>query len=379
MRGRGISSELQGNLFGETNLGSENRTRVVSSDFWTATPEPDFDLSHADGVCHHDVDAERLLWQEDIQLAYSVWMNSRRVLKRKFNDHSVQQYKSMFNGFATWLTQVAGKSVLSANASDINRFLGTKTGRNGSLASATTRRRYLHLIYGAYGRIRELKLIEENPAEALVQNARQEDFQRPAPIILRESEMENYIKWTMSQSTSAWVEARDTALRLMFLATGITVHELQALGPDDLIQPDGPNKVLTLSVAAHGFVQARVVPVAPFAHAPLLAWASRLEALAPALNHLFPGRFYGFGIDRPDDTPVSSPECYTIVQTALNAVGYDNQRQGPQTLRNSFIAHQIWEGREPERITQWLGLNTNETVGKIARLVPIRADGVAPA
>ena len=319
------------------------------------------------------------LWLRSPCLAYAQWVTSRRVLKREFNKHSIRQYQCMFNGFLRWLGETRGRVLLEARTQDIDAFLGTKGGRNGSPASATTRRRYLHLVEGVYAHLVDIGLLEANPAGDLLEASRHQDFQRPAPIILSEALMERFVRWCVAQPKENWFDLRDNAMRLLFLASGITVCELQALHPKDLKQLSAPATMLTLDIEAHGFVPDRVAPVAAFARPALLAWAKRLEAITPDSEFLFPAREYGFTIDRPDNVAISSPECYTIVQTALNSIGYERQRQGPQTLRNSFIAHQVWKGREFHRITQWVGLRTNETVSKIARLVPVRRDGVVPA
>lgn len=319
------------------------------------------------------------LWQSAPHQAFVVWLQSRRTSSRPFDPHSIAQYRSMFSGYLNWLQIDRKRELTLASDEDLNLFLDSKTGRSGAPASATTRLRYMRLIFSVYEHLRELGLCKQNPAESTAAANRAQDFLRPAPTILSEALMTKFIDWVNGQDASNWVDARDQAMRLLFLGSGVSVSEIQALSPANLQVLDDDAKTLVIDIKPHGRVRQHSVPVAPFARDIVLSWARRLARLAPTSKYLFPARDFGFSIDQPKLAKVSSPECYTTVQAALNAIGYERQGQGPQTLRNSFVAHQVYEGRDPNRITNWLGLRTNETVTKIALQVPVRADGVVPA
>jgi len=313
-------------------------------------------------------------WVDEPVRAFREWKLSKRTHDREFSKHSVAQYESMFGAYLRWLG-ARSKNLSIAATGDVDCFLEAKSGRKGKSAAATTRRRYLYLIHGVHEHLRELALRADNPVEPLVDLTRHQAFERPAPTMLPLPLTERYIAWVDAQAPASWVDVRDKALRLVFLAAGISVAELQALRPEDLGQISGE---VSLNVVAHGFAPTHAAPVASFARSALLDWAEMLKRIAPESQWLFPARNFGFGIDKPDTTPVSSPECYTIVQSALHAIGYERARQGPQTLRNSYVARQVWAGKPHAQIAQWLGLHTQETVQKVARLVGVRRDGVAP-
>lgn len=313
-------------------------------------------------------------WLHNPLGAFDRWKRDQRVFKREFSDHSVEQYKSMFGSFMRWATD-QGLTLLTMRSVDIERFLESKGGRDGAPASQTTRRRYLHLIHGVFEHLRLLELRTDNPAEPLLDLTRMQAFERPAPTLLPFKLADKYVRWAQLQPVDGWHDLRDKAMRLLFLASGLTVGELQALAPDDIQEYEG---TFSVRVRAHGFVPEHEAPVAAFAVPALTEWRSLLARISPDCPALFPGRFLAAQVDRPDTSPISSAECYRIVQHALTAIGFDRQRQGPQTLRNTFVARQLREGVPEDRITAWLGLATFDTVQKIAKLVPVRADGVAP-
>lgn len=315
------------------------------------------------------------LWLRAPQVAFREWKESQRVNRKEFAPHSVEQYETMFRAYLRWLAE-RGISMQSAKGEHLDLFLSSKVGRDGRPAAPTTRRRYLHLLNHVYEHLRLLEICKDNPAAPLIDLTKNQDFEKPAPTILPFELADRYIQWTLKQPQDNWNELRDKALRLVFLCAGVTVSEVQSLRPQDCLTDQG---ITALDVPAHGFVRARLAPVSALAAPTLLAWQQRLKAMAPESEHLFPARFFAIGHDYPDVTAVASSEVFLIVQSAMQAIGYDRLRQGPSTLRNTFIARQIWDGKPVERIMAWCGLQTSESVNKIAKMVPIRKDGVKPS
>jgi site-specific recombinase XerD len=315
-------------------------------------------------------------WQEQPELAFRAWKQSHRAHRKEFASHSVEQYEAMFGAYLRWLGERGG-DLSTATPAHVDEFIACKGGRNGKPAAATTRRRYLQLLHHVYEYLRLIEMRSDNPAAPLIDLSRHQAFEKPAPTLLPFSLADRYVQWSSEQpSTDHWIEARNKALRLVFIGSGITVKEAQMLSIDS-VQIDG--HVVALEVPAHGFVQPRLVPVANYAVGPLQAWIAELRRIALDCPRLFPARHFGFGCDAPEHQPLSTVECFLVIQQAMQAIGYDRRRQGPQTLRNTFIARQIWEGRQVDRIMQWAGLNSPDTVQRIAKLVPVRADGEAPA
>lgn len=316
-------------------------------------------------------------WVEQPDIAFRRWKLSQRIRHKEFNDHSVEQYGTMFGAFLRWLAE-RGMTLTTARSEHLDLFLASKAGRDGKPAAPTTRRRYLRLINSVYEHLRLLELRKDNPAAPLVDLTRHQDFEKPAPTLLPFSLAERYGEWSLIHTGAGhWVDERNRALRVIFLASGITVKEAQLLSPADVLADE--DGTVQLSVPAHGFVLARVAPMAEFARDAVLTWSRKLREIAPNCPRLFPARNFGFAIDKPEDFAVSSTEIFLIVQEAMTAIGYERQRQGPQTLRNTFIARQIYEGRPTERIMAWTGLNSPETVNRIAKLVPLREGEPGPA
>lgn len=313
-------------------------------------------------------------WLQSPDVAFNIWKASQRVNRKEFAPHSVEQYESMFRAYLRWLNE-RGVSMAHAKPEHLDLFLSSKNGRDGKPAAPTTRRRYLHLLNNVYEHIRLLELRKDNPVAPLIDLTRNQDYEKPAPTILAFEVADRYIRWTLAQSEGEWNELRDKALRMVFISSGLTVAEVQALHPDDCVTDQG---MTALNVDAHGFVMARMAPVSQQGAAVLLRWKDCLKKLNPMSEHLFPARVSCFGHDEPGATAVASAEAFLIVQDAMTAIGYDKPRQGPQTLRNTFIARQLWDGKPVERIMAWCGLQTPESINRISKMVPARRDGVTP-
>lgn len=376
------SYENQQSLFGEVaamgnrDRSAPHRDQSVGEDWDTDARGLNAGSEEASDLAADIPEAE--LWAQSPRISFLKWKKSLRPLKREFSPHSLEQYEAMFGAYLTWAAE-HGVRVLKATSADIERFLDSRIGRNGEPAARTTRRRYLHLLNNVYEHLVEIELRISNPAGHLTELNRHQAFERPAPTILPAPLAEKYIAWVSAQPQEHWCEVRDKALRLLFLASGISVLELQGLRISDV--RGGTGQVpMTLNILPHNFIDAHATPVAAFAQPILLAWIELLGQRWPLAgrpdDHVFPARYFGFGIDRPDAAAVSSVECYLIVQSAMKAIGYEHARQGPQTLRNSFIARQVAEGTPQLRITQWLGLRTLETVQRVTKMVPVRHDGV---
>lgn len=314
------------------------------------------------------------VWLNSPETAFRTWKESQRVNHKEFAPHSVEQYETMFRAYLRWLGE-RGVSMQAAKPEHLDLFLSSKNGRDGKPAAPTTRRRYLHLLNKVYEHLRLLEIRKDNPAAPLIDLTKNQDFEKPAPTILPFELADRYIKWTLDQPQEQWNELRDKALRLLFIGSGVRVSEVQMLRPENCVTDTG---ITALDIRAHGFVMARLAPVSELVAPVLLAWKAKLLEIMPDAQHLFPARFFAIGHDRPDVTAVASAEAFLIVQEAMNAIGYDRARQGPQTLRNTFIARQLWDGKPVDRIMAWCGLQTSESVQKIARLVPVRRDGVMP-
>lgn len=366
------------------------------------------------------LDEDRERWSTNPVGAFSAWKASERVRAKQYAGHSVDQYTSMFSHYVNWLNE-KGLRLADARGEHLDLFLSTKQGRvadphgNPKPAAASTRRRYLQLLNKVYTHLRLIELTKTNPAAPLLDLTKHQAVIKPAPRVLSIIQQDAYIKGcldlhrqqvqqleairvraanaelettrdSLAEIAPPWVAQRDLALRLLFLASGITVQEMQRLKPEDLIaQPatagaDGSagEPVLLLNVAAHHFVAARVAPVAAFANEALLGWQAHLRRMCLEPRVLFPGRKVANNFDNMlDDKAISSSEAYLCVQPVLDQIA-PGPRQGPQTLRNSFMLRQIYEGAPFDRIMAWTGLESPESLHRIKKMVPLRMDGVRP-
>jgi len=71
-------------------------------------------------------------------------------------------------------------------------------------------------------------------------------------------------------------------------------------------------------------------------------------------------------------------DVYLITRAALEASGFAGKQRGPQTLRNTFIRRQLWNGKEPAVVMAWTGLASQRTIKKLLRTLP-NQQGVIPA
>lgn len=337
-----------------------------------------------------DLRAAAARWRIAPVQAFEAWKQSQRVHGTEFDEHSIEQYRSMWRRHCSWLSQ-AGLSLHTVDAHDIECFLASL--RGGRLAhkpvAASTKRRYLFLLHRTYAHLALLGVIKRNPVAELPELARHQASERPARTLLRQDQEQAYIDWCMAQPAERWDQIRNRALRLLFLASGITVAEARMLTVNDVavLDEDPINGFAALVLPAHGNTPARDAPVSAFAVKPLKQWLDARYPIGGSGVSLFAaGRPYTLcsiidpaeGHMRPADDPLSAEEIYQIVCNALRAIGFDGQRAGPSTLRNAYMARQIRHGHPLDRIRDWVGLRTTEQLRALQRQVPRRMDGIAP-
>lgn len=312
-------------------------------------------------------------WVESPLQAFEEWKRSQRVFRKEYADHSVEQFRSMFSRFLVWLA-ARGRTLQAARPGDIDGFISSLRNRQDAPAAASTRRRYLFLLHHTFETLQHLEVRPDNPCQGLLELTRNQAYRRAAPAILDAPGMRRYIAWTLEQPENSWVDVRDKALRLVFLASGITLSEARALHLPEVMSDElACPPVMGLRIRAHGFVHERVTPVSDFAHAALKRWLEARRALAVPSEVLFIARAKHLAhVVAPEAHAISPMEVYSIVEEAMQAAGHGGSRRGPQTLRNTFIADMLMQGHTVERIMQWSGLNTSESIQAIARLLPHR-------
>jgi site-specific recombinase XerD len=356
-------------------------------------------------------------WEKDAVGAFLRWARGLRHRGAEFDEHSLEQYTSMWKRHWVWL-QSRGLTVRQVSISDIERFLMDLRGgrRHDRPVAASTKRRYLLLLHRTYSHLHRIGAVGTNPVAKLPELARHQARQRPARIWLTPEQEQAYIEWCMSQPVQRWDQIRNRALRLVLLGSGITLSEARILKTTDVLdfsqedrrridlietpQPAGNSscwdlsthashgraKTVVLRIRAHGQIAAREAPVAGFAVASLLHWLKSRPSGTTGSVLFAAGRPDGTSpwqeqsptYLNPGDVSLSAKEIHEIVTIATRAIGYEGDRAGPATLRNSFMARQIRGGIPLERIRDWVGLQTTDELLTLQRQVAARLDGVWP-
>lgn len=326
------------------------------------------------------------LWVQRPEDAFALWMKSHSFGTSRqvhFDSRSTKQYLAMFGVFARWLSD-QHRTIGSVSVEDLDQFANNHL----SHVSDTTRWRYLRLIARVYEHLQSLAgddkhpPIQSNPAKHLMSYMRAPA--RAAPVFLDEQQCQRYIEWVCAQPVATWMDSRDRALRAIFLASGITLEEARGLTLADVhtVRSQGnPAQLLIrdLHIAQHQLTHAHAAPVAAWAQQPILHWFTLRSAMGMATPVLFVAREREFHLQSPAQEPMSATEIFVCIQAAMVAIGHHGERQGAQTLRNTFIARQLNAGVDAQRIARWTGLRAgsgdSDTITAIARQLPY-ANGV---
>ncbi len=340
-------------------------------------PAPSVSPALPDSEAH----AERLAWQQQPREAFRQWLCSQPG--PGYAPHSVAQYVAMVGAVADWLHDNGRGTLLSAQAQDLSDFLSARGGRGSQGAAATTVRRYLVRLDALFTDLAARGLRDGNPAAQLLRQHGSAGTERPLPPALTLAQSEAYIQHVLAQPQRHWVDLRDRALQAIFLATGLTVDEVQRLRLPAL-RLDGP--VPVVDVQAHGPVPRRQVPVPPWAQPVLAAWRQRRAGFdfgaQPGTDTVFVTRrrapVVSTEIDDPVPDGLSDSEIYQIVRDAVQACGNRHDQLGPQTLRNTYALRQMQAGASDAQLQRWLGLRTAFTLQALRRLQPVAQPSTSP-
>lgn len=319
------------------------------------------------------------MWRDDPTRAFACWKASKTVGKRGFASHSMEQYRAMFGAFLRWMSENSF-DIKTVTVAQLESFLSEGIGRpdaegRRTPAAASTRQRYLQLLKSVFEQLRAAGLRQSNPAIELMEGTDARSFVKPPPRVLQPETIEKYKAWTLSRPMKTWVDVRNRALRLMFLATGAMVVEVRNLRARDL-SFDPETGLCVVQIEGWGMTPVHSVPAANFATEAIRAWLGELERLQPSSDVLFPASSL---TDEFEPTPVPPEACFSIVQEVMLGIGWKESLQGPQTLRNTFIAQQIRAGVPSHMIRHWCGLHTDDTISRVAQVVPIRDGQPLPA
>jgi len=336
---------------------------------------------------NEEAELECALWRADPVRAFDIWQRRRLIgvnQRSSLDERSTRQYAAMFGRVCRWLGE-NDSHIVAVRPEELERFLGSIGGR-GAAAADSTVRRYLALVEKVIDHLNDIGVRVDrtqggsldNPARDLLRLPRYRYKEPPAPVFLSQSKSERYIEWVREQPVEGWVDVRDKALRMVFLACGVTVDEVRRMRVSDAIVTDDEGEVTQLQIVGHHAGQtARVVPVAAWAWGGITRWFRLRKAMFLESDAFFLARSSDFKLAEPGLDAMSATEVFTIIQEAMVAIGHTGQRQGPQTLRHTFTVRQLLMDVPKERIAEWLGLQTTEAVTAVARQLP-RRGGYSP-
>ncbi|ASM79055.1 hypothetical protein VITFI_CDS3278 (plasmid) [Vitreoscilla filiformis] len=298
------------------------------------------------------------LWELNPREACRRWLRHHEHLA--YAPHSIEQYAAMTGAAADWLQRERGRSLLQAHAGDVDALLSSLRGRGGKTASVATTKRYVAVLRLVLSHLHTLGLRSDDPSTSLTHPAARHDLRRQAPRFLSPDQVTRYIDWVLAQPRPHWGDVRDAALRLLYLATGITVQESRQLLIHDVLPDDVPEP--QVRIRAVSSVLARSIPLPPWCCPVLREWqhAHAQLALEPALA--FPARqrspVLAHHGSRARPYPISTSEIYDTIRPAMLAAGFDDEQQGPQTLRNTYAVTALALDVPMEVLQRRMGLHT---------------------
>lgn len=308
-------------------------------------------------------------WLSDPLKAQETLEKSKaRARGKEVPANTLAQYHSMLRSALTWMSQQeVPLSLETVSADDLDRYLKTKTTkRGGGKASSATLDRHLKRLQEVFSAFCSVGGRADNPADTLLGRVpfKAGLYSRDDPRVMNPEEWDAYIKWVRLQPVGEWFEVRDRALRIIFLATGITMMESRLICLKDV---DLGKR--TIAIHAHGKVPEHDALISDWAVPDIAAWiAERRKMLAKESAILFVGRTPGRASETADDEAMSESEIFEVISQPFMDSDAD-LRFGPQALRNSYIARQLHLKVDPAQLIPSLGLHTSFTLDQIRKQV----------
>jgi integrase len=138
----------------------------------------------------------------------------------------------------------------------------------------------------------------------------------------------------------------------------------------------------SVQIPARPAAQARRIRLPDWSVPVLSEWHAQRSRLPVFNDMLFPGRRRSRTValhgGEPADRCISSSELYETIRPAMQAAGFDDEQQGPQTLRNTFAMRQLVAGVAAADLQAWLGLRTRFSIDAIQRELDASGPGAGP-
>ena len=291
-------------------------------------------------------EAEADQWLHNPVAAFEHWQrNVPHSAGFLYAEQSVRQHCAMWNGFVEFVS-LHRLALANLPADAVARFLDGLIAKNGQPAQGSTRRRYLKLLAATFDHLAAIKLRHaDNPCLPLMKYYRPAPEKNPGSLALQENE--RFVMVVLALPSKSWRDARDQAMLLLIIGSGLYAAEVTALQLRHLLPDAEPPCVI---IDAHGKVPERRAPIIEFALAPLRKWLALRKTLP--LGEEQTVFVSGKGGKMLPAT------LYRKVQAILK--GTDNALRprggfGPQILRNSFLMRQLAHEQPVDVVQQWAG------------------------
>lgn len=299
-------------------------------------------------------------WITSPLIAFEDWQRNTTSSEGKhYSARSILQHCAMWRRFVEFMAKHQA-DVKTVSTNQIAVFLDGMRGREDKPAEDSTKQRYLKLLSATFEQICRVGVrTGGNPCARLDRfNRRNLDLD---PTSLASSDDEKFVQLVLSVAPTNWREARDQAMLVLIVASGLYSSEIIHLKMQDLALDAEPPYV---HVPAHGKVPERLAPISAFAIKPLRNWLSYRDKMPLGEDAVLfisgkGGHMRAVTLYRKVRDILKSSEA--------NMRSYGGN--GPQVLRNSFLVRQLAHDNPIEVVQQWVGHVEAKSTARFKRLI----------
>jgi site-specific recombinase XerD len=258
-------------------------------------------------------------------------------VERSFSPRTISAYRHDLNMFVEFLESVGKANITTISKDDVRQFLSERAKTNG----AVTRARKLSAVKSFFKHLGREGIIEANP----VSDIEAPKLPQKEPAYLTETEYRNLITTVRREATPFYI-ARDTAIIILLLGTGIRLSELVGLTLDRIsLEKSGRS----IKVRGKGDKE-RIVPLTDEVVVALEQYLKGRPDVSS--NHLF--------ISRLGDE-LHARSVYGLVKKYLKATGIKKNKVAVHSLRHTFGTSLLNNGVNIVVIQELLGHKKLET------------------
>jgi site-specific recombinase XerD len=282
---------------------------------------------------------------------------------------SAAVYKFMFGKFAAWMVTEKLK-MSTVNAASLQRFIGLASDGEPDLNSKIAYR-YLRLLERCF----EYLGRAPNPARQAILATDRARFAHDAPMTaLNADEVQRFIDALPAgrdaeskEGKAGWKRRRDRAMQVVMVLAGLRVAEAIGLLVEEVGRQADIEGGLELNITPshkHPTSHEHTTVLAREGVPELLAWLDERAELAIPGELVFPANLEG--------EPLHKATVYRQVRATFERAGIAVSRAGGRTLRNTFAAQQLRDGKPQSELTGVLGLALERSAAayKYARINP---------